>query len=60
MKAEDHRKVAKWHLKQAEMHEGVDGYTCGCPPDEQSKKIIAIVDSGVIEEEKYCSLAPQA
>jgi len=56
MKAEDHRKVAKWHLKQAELHE-VEGYSCGCPADEQSRKIIEIVDSGVIEEEKSCSLA---
>jgi len=56
MKADDHRKVAKWHLKQAELHESVDGYSCGCPADEQSAKIIAIVNSGVIEEEKSCSL----
>lgn len=57
MKAEDHRKVAKWHLKQAELHERDGGYACGCPADEQSRKIIEIVDSGVIEEEKSCSLA---
>ncbi|MBL4692599.1 MAG: hypothetical protein JKY92_04645 [Magnetovibrio sp.] len=56
MKAEDHRKVAQWHLKQADLHESVDGYSCGCPPDTQSKKIIEIVDSGVIEEEKTCAL----
>lgn len=57
MTADDHRKVAQWHLKQAEMHEGVDGYSCGCPPDEQSKRMIEIVDSGNIEEETSCSLA---
>jgi hypothetical protein len=56
MKAEDHRKVAKWHLRQAELHESVEGYSCGCPPDDQSGRIIGIVDSGVIEEEKECSL----
>lgn len=57
MKADDHRKVAKWHLKQAELHESVDGYACGCPPDEQNRRIIEIVDSGKIEEENECSLA---
>lgn len=57
MTADDHRKVAQWHLKQAELHEVVDGYTCGCPVDPQSKRIIEIVESGVIEEEKSCSLA---
>ncbi len=56
MKAVDHRKVAEWHLKQAELHESLDGYSCGCPADEQSSKIIEIIDSGVIEEEKSCSL----
>ena len=56
MKAEDHRKVAQWHLKQAELHESEGGYSCGCPADGQSRKIIEIVDSGVIEEEKSCSL----
>lgn len=57
MTADDHRKVAQWHLKQAELHEGVEGYSCGCPADPQSKRIIEIVESGVIEEEKSCSLA---
>ncbi len=56
MKADDHRKVAKWHLKQAELHEADGGYSCGCPADEHNQKIIDIVDSGVIEEEKSCSL----
>jgi len=56
MKAEDHRKVAQWHLKQAELHESEGGYSCGCPADGQSRKIIEIVDSGVIEEEKSCSI----
>ena len=57
MKADDHKKVAKWHLKQAELHESVDGYSCGCPANEQSLKMIAIVDSGAIEKENECSLA---
>ncbi len=57
MQADDHRKVAAWHLKQAELHEAKEGYSCGCPIDEQSQRIIAIVDSGVIEEEEACSLA---
>ena len=57
MKAEDHRKVAQWHLKQAELHEKSGDYACGCPVDEQSKRIIEIVDSGKIEEENECSLA---
>ncbi|MCW8915144.1 MAG: hypothetical protein OQK24_04730 [Magnetovibrio sp.] len=56
MKAEDHRKVAQWHLKQAELHEADGGYACGCPADEQNAKIIEIVDSGVIEEDLSCSL----
>lgn len=57
MKAEDHRKVAKWHLKQADLHDSVEGYACGCPADDQSARIIKIVDSGLIEEENECSLA---
>jgi len=38
MKAEGHRKVAQWHLKQADMHEGVDGYACGCPLMNKAKE----------------------
>lgn len=57
MKAEDHRKVAQWHLKQAEMHEASGDYSCGCPVDAQSQRIIEIVDSGKIDEENECSLA---
>ena len=57
MKAEDHRKVAAWHLKQAELHEAAGDYSCGCPANDENTKIIAIVESGVIEEEKSCSLA---
>ena len=57
MKADDHKKVAKWHLKQADLHESVDGYSCGCPANEQSLKMIAIVDSGAIDKENECSLA---
>ena len=57
MNAADHRKVAQWHLKQAELHEADGGYACGCPADEQNQKIIEIVDSGVIEEDRSCSLA---
>ncbi|WP_167730148.1 hypothetical protein [Terasakiella sp. SH-1] len=56
MKADDHRKVAKWHLKQADLHEASGDYSCGCPADAQSRRIIEIVDSGVIEEEQECSL----
>ena len=56
MKAEDHRKVAAWHLKQAELHEAAGDYSCGCPANEENPKIIGIVESGVIEEEKSCSL----
>lgn len=57
MNPADHRKVAQWHLKQAELHEQKEGYTCGCPVDEQSQRIIEIVDSGKIEEDESCSLA---
>ena len=57
MKAEDHRKVAAWHLKQAELHEASGDYACGCPANEENTKIIEIVDSGVIEEDLSCSLA---
>lgn len=56
MKADDHRKVATWHMKQAELHEADGAYACGCPADEQNKKIIEIVNSGVIEEDRSCSL----
>jgi len=55
MKAEDHRKVAKWHLKQANLHEA-GGYSCGCPLNEENQRIIDIVESGAIEEELECSL----
>ncbi len=57
MKPEDHRKVAQWHLRQAELHEAKEGYTCGCPIDAQNQRIIEIVDSGLIEEDDSCSLA---
>jgi len=56
MTADDHRKVAQWHLKQAELHEAEGGYKCGCPANDENSKIIAIVDSGVIEEDLSCSL----
>jgi hypothetical protein len=56
MKADDHRKVAQWHLKQAELHEAEDGYSCGCPANAENTRIIEIVESGVIEEERECSL----
>jgi len=56
MKAEDHRKVAQWHLKQADLHESIDGYHCGCPADEHNQRILDIVESGAIEEERECSL----
>lgn len=55
MKAEDHRKVAQWHLKQAELHE-TQKYSCGCPLNEENQRIVDIVDSGAIEEEQECSL----
>lgn len=57
MKAEDHRKVAQWHLKQAELHEASGDYACGCPANEENTRIIEIVESGKIEEENECSLA---
>ena len=56
MKAEDHRKVAQWHLKQADLHESVEGYHCGCPADVHNQGILDIVESGAIEEERECSL----
>ncbi|NVK17833.1 MAG: hypothetical protein HWE30_03990 [Methylocystaceae bacterium] len=57
MKADDHRKVAQWHLKQAELHEASGDYACGCPANEENTRIIEIVESGKIEEENECSLA---
>ncbi|WP_169738019.1 hypothetical protein [Terasakiella pusilla] len=57
MKAEDHRKVAQWHLKQAELHEASGDYACGCPANEENTRIIEIVESGKIDEENECSLA---
>lgn len=31
MNAEQHRAIANWHIKQAEMHEDNKEYSCGCP-----------------------------
>ncbi len=56
MKADDHRKVAQWHLKQAELHEASGDYSCGCPANEENTRILEIVESGKIEEENECSL----
>jgi hypothetical protein len=56
MKAADHRKVAQWHLKQADLHEASGDYSCGCPANDENTRIIEIVDSGKIEEENECSL----
>jgi len=53
MNIEQHRKVAAWHLKQAEMHES-GGHSCGCPVNEHYQKIIDEVDSGDIQEELVC------
>ena len=52
MKAEDHRKVAQWHMKQAELHEASGDHSCGCPINPDYQKAIDEVDSGNITEEK--------
>jgi len=56
MLAADHRKVAQWHLRQAELHEASGEYKCGCPMGSENARIIKIVETGKIDEENECSL----
>ncbi|MBF0251557.1 MAG: hypothetical protein HQL35_13120 [Alphaproteobacteria bacterium] len=56
MKADDHRKVAAWHLKQAELHEANGDYGCGCPIEDREQQILDLVNAGRLEEGEACSL----
>lgn len=50
MNATQHRAIAEWHIKQAELHETEDGYLCGCPVDHhQTKSNVEILQEMEVE-----------
>ncbi len=57
MNADQHMKVAMWHMEQARLHINNDTHKCGCPPNEHDQKAIDAVEAGMlkIEEEVSCS-----
>ncbi len=56
MNVDQHLKVAQWHIEQARLHATESGYSCGCPANEHDQKAIDAVESGIITEEKSCSV----
>ncbi len=55
MNVDQHIKVAQWHLEQARLH-NVSDHTCGCPANKHDQRAIDAVESGLIVEEKACTL----
>lgn len=52
MNVDQHLKVAKWHIEQARLHATVEeGYSCGCPLNDEYKGIIEKVESGEIKDD---------
>jgi len=50
MNAEQHRAIAEWHNRQADLHEDEGGYSCGCPVDHhQTKSNVEILQEMDIE-----------
>jgi hypothetical protein len=54
MNVDQHLKVAKWHIEQARLHATVEeGYSCGCPLNDEYSKIIDQVESGnIVDDDK--------
>lgn len=50
MNVDQHLKVAKWHIEQARMHATEDGYSCGCPLNDEYQKVLDEVESGNIKD----------
>ena len=56
MNVDQHLKVAQWHMEQARLH-ATSEHACGCPLNEEYKRIIDIIESGeAIEEEESCNI----
>ena len=55
MNVDQHLKVASWHMEQARLH-ATSEHSCGCPVNDEYKRIIDIVEAGQIEEEIACSV----
>ena len=55
MNVDQHLKVAQWHLEQARLH-NVSDHSCGCPANPHDQKAIDAVETGIIAEEKACSV----
>lgn len=57
MNVDQHLKVAQWHMEQARLHATTE-HACGCPVNDEYKRIIDIVEAaaGKIEEENSCNV----
>lgn len=56
MNVDQHLKVAQWHMEQARLH-ATTQHACGCPVNDEYKRIIDIIEAGdTVEEEESCSL----
>jgi hypothetical protein len=55
MNVDQHLKVASWHMEQARLH-ATSQHSCGCPLNDEYKKIIGLVEAGTIKEELECKV----
>ncbi len=55
MNVDQHLKVAMWHMEQARLH-AEKQHSCGCPINDEYKRIINDVESGKITEELVCKV----
>lgn len=50
MNAKQHRAIAEWHNKQADLHETNEEYSCGCPVSHhETKSNVEILEEMKVE-----------